>query len=243
MIKFFQKLKAKKGFTLVELIVVIAIIGVLAAILVPTMLGYVTNSRVTSADSTAASIANEIDNFFTSADTNSYGMKRASAAATFQFTITTGTWQGDFSDAGANRGDSFNKANGVDWTKAKNASGFKTGAAMSGANGCGVDLLTITLANLFPDIQSGYIEAFVSGGHCVAVAYTADSNAVSALGTPVIKNIYGDIKTASDLKVLTAISTKTNKWDGHTAGVAGTGNVEWAGFIVGTSPKLTMAVS
>ena len=34
MIKKLQKLKAKKGFTLVELIVVIAIIGVLAAILI-----------------------------------------------------------------------------------------------------------------------------------------------------------------------------------------------------------------
>lgn len=36
----------KKGFTLVELVVVIAIIGVLAAILVPSMMGYVKKARL-----------------------------------------------------------------------------------------------------------------------------------------------------------------------------------------------------
>lgn len=45
--------KNKKGFTLVELIVVITIIGVIAAILVPTLMGYIKKSRLKTSNASA----------------------------------------------------------------------------------------------------------------------------------------------------------------------------------------------
>lgn len=51
-----KKLTGKKGFTLVELVVVIAIVGILAAILVPMLLGATKDAHVASVNQTAGDV-------------------------------------------------------------------------------------------------------------------------------------------------------------------------------------------
>ena len=65
----------KKGFTLIELIVVIAIIGVLAAILVPSMLGYVKKSKIQSANSAASTILKAANSALEELDENDFVVK------------------------------------------------------------------------------------------------------------------------------------------------------------------------
>lgn len=226
MIKFFQKLKAKKGFTLVELIVVIAIIGVLAAILVPTMLGYVTSSRVTSANSTAASLKNNIDTFLTNADTAGYGMKlSANAKATVSINVDgTGKWTvavGASSVFGADTGTDGvgafkSKTNVGTWTASGEAEASTTKAS------CGTNvtqMLAVELRSLFPDVKGAAAMVYLEGGKAKYCWYTADAASYTDVG--------GAPKSAD-------FAAEKFAWDGNTAGVS------TDGFIVGTAPALAL---
>ena len=61
-----KRVKAKKGFTLIELMIVVAILGILAAIAIPTYLDYTVRAKVSEAVSLLSGMANSIAEYHTS---------------------------------------------------------------------------------------------------------------------------------------------------------------------------------
>lgn len=95
----FKKLSGKKGFTLIELMIVVAIIGILAAIAIPNFLKYQAKSKQSEAKTNLKGIFTSETAYFSEA--NSYGTiatvnfeLAGRKAKAYDFSVDNSTWQG-----------------------------------------------------------------------------------------------------------------------------------------------------
>ena len=82
-----KKNSKKKGFTLIELIAVIAILGILAAVLIPNIIGYTDKAKVKSAQTNAKLVLSAIESYnadTTATELNKYSAVDALSDATYK---------------------------------------------------------------------------------------------------------------------------------------------------------------
>ena len=86
-----MKKTRKKGFTIVELVIVIAVIAILAAVLIPTFTGVINNARESAAQSEAKNLWTEycVENAESFADFDGY-VKVEKNSKVYYFTVTDG---------------------------------------------------------------------------------------------------------------------------------------------------------
>lgn len=216
-----RRLHKKKGFTIVEPVVVIAIIGVLAAILVPVLLGVTIRANVGSANSTAAEMKKQIGYFLTMADANrkNYMLMGDECREVFTLTVSNGNWHVD-----AVQNTAAFSPDTVTWGNAADVDENTTTTTSQ----YGEELLGMYLKKCFPELKNGVIRANCIKGVCVSAWYTPDTtnisdiNDVPAFGTSKAwVNGNGDEITAY-------------AWDGATAGVSADG------YVIGTAPALDL---
>ncbi|WDP88648.1 MAG: prepilin-type N-terminal cleavage/methylation domain-containing protein [Desulfobacter sp.] len=97
----------KKGFTLIELMIVVAIIGILAAIAIPNFLAYQCKAKQSEAKSSLGDIRKTQEAYYAENDayaalgTVGWGLKGGAAAGRYTYTMTTANSTGFTAQASA----------------------------------------------------------------------------------------------------------------------------------------------
>ena len=215
MIKKLQAMKARKGFTLVELIVVVGIIGVLAAILVPIMMGMVTKARIQSANSTAADMQKLINLYMIQAEED--GDHLESSSFVLKITVrSSGSGPAVWSSTAAPSSIKDWKNGTVTW----GVGGSYTENTDVNSITNGEALFCAALCSGFSQIRRGSIVIAMKDGKCSFAAFTTTIN---------------DTLDDAEFPPLTnGVPPQSFAWNGQ-AGVSA------SGYIVGTSPQVALS--
>lgn len=218
-----RQLHKRKGFTIVELVVVMAIIGVLAAILVPVLLGVTIRANIGSANSTASEIKKQIGYFLTMADANrkNYMLMGEECREVFTLTVSDGNWHID-----AAQNPSAFSPDTVTWGNAADVDESTTTTSSQ----YGEELLGMYLKSCFPELRNGVIRANCIKGVCVSVWYTPDTTDISDINdVPQFGTTAAWVDDNGD-------EITKYRWDGTQAGVSADG------YIIGTAPMLDLGI-
>ena len=161
-------LRSKKGFTLIELMIVVAIIGILAAIAIPNFLKFQAKSKQSEAKSNLGAIYTGQVAFF--GEVNAYGDFNNinwSPSGTPRYHYSLGTWNASAID-NVNRGNIVDAITEPAWTGNLNMAKDDNNALVSG-----------TLTPAITAAASGVSASFIAGaGGTISNSTTTDGWAI-----------------------------------------------------------------
>lgn len=223
MLRFLQKLKRKKGFTLVELTCVMAIVAIISSMMLPSVTHYFTDAKIVTANASAAQIRKAIQGFLLDLNLKGLGMKRGKHLnSQIIFVCSNHRWlvkteckvNPDYRDSKGN------KVTDTDGSKTfydhKNWWYSNVARLMPEDNSIYDANHSLAMCRLVSemlgDVNSGFVMAFFNDSVCRGVVYIPDYNIVWA------ETNYTEV-AKTDAAVLATFKDK----DGNPAGASAQG--------------------